>query len=302
MTFYPVFMRVCLVYAGDVADAAVRALEIRSPRATRTTCPAMTSRLGRSRRGMGARAAPDSYLVSRRLTAESIRGERIRTDLGWRPRPYDAGIRSCWRRRRPRGARARRSACLACITAAHRLSLHSCALQPVSSSWLWSGSHPGRCEATDSRGRRYESQTGRFRVLLPAPPLATSGVFKTRAGSVPEVGVETETADLVLKVEHHDLPRLACLLLPDQRILEFATSGLLDDRHGRLESEQRTFFQGHPGRTLRYARTDLGDRPEEARLVLVGQRLYIAVARADGASDAREQIARFFDSFEFWED
>jgi hypothetical protein len=149
---------------------------------------------------------------------------------------------------------------------------------------------------------RYESQTGRFRVLLPAPPRATSGVFKTRAASVPEVGVETETADLVLKVEHHDLPRLACLLLPDQRILEFATSGLLDDRHGRLESEQRTFFQGHSGRMLRYARTDLGDRPEEARLVLVGQRLYIALARADGASDAREQIARFFDSFEFWED
>ncbi|HME68818.1 MAG TPA: hypothetical protein VKM54_03015 [Myxococcota bacterium] len=148
----------------------------------------------------------------------------------------------------------------------------------------------------------YESQSGRFRVLLPAPPLPTRGTFETRAGSVPEVGVETQTAELVLKVEHHDLPLLACLVLPDQRILEFATSGLLDDRHGRLESKEPTFFQGHPGRILRYARTDLGDRPEQARLVLVGRRLYIAVARADGASDAREQIARFFDSFEFWED
>jgi hypothetical protein len=148
----------------------------------------------------------------------------------------------------------------------------------------------------------YESQTGRFRVLLPAPPLPTSGVFETRAGSVPEVGVETEAADLVLKVEHHDLPLLACLLLPDQRILALATSGLLDDRHGRLESEEPAFFQGHPGRVLRYARTDLGDREEQARLVLVGRRLYIAVARADGASDAHESIARFFNSFEIWED
>lgn len=148
----------------------------------------------------------------------------------------------------------------------------------------------------------YESQSGRFRVLLPAPPVPTSGQYKSPAGSVPEVGIETQTTDVMLKVEHHDLPLLACVLLPDQRILEFATRGLLDDRHGRLEGEERSFFQGHPGRSLRYARTDLGDRPEQARLVLVGRRLYIAVARAEGASDSREQIARFFDSFEFWED
>jgi len=148
----------------------------------------------------------------------------------------------------------------------------------------------------------YESQTGRFRVLLPAPPRPTSGVFKSRAGSVLELGVETESAGLVLKVEHHDLPRLAYLLLPDQRILEFAASGLLDDRHGRLESEAPIQLKGRPGRMLRYARTDLGDCPEEARLVLVGRRLYIALARGDGAHDAHEQIARFFDSFEFWED
>ena len=148
----------------------------------------------------------------------------------------------------------------------------------------------------------YESQTGRFRVLLPAPPLPTSGAFKSRAGSVPEVGVETQTADLALKVEHHDLPLLACVVLPDQRILEFATQGLLDDRHGRLESAEPASFQGHPGRILHYARTDLGDRLEQARLVLVGRRLYIAIARAESASDSRAQIARFFDSFEFWED
>ncbi|HBZ71593.1 MAG TPA: hypothetical protein DEP35_18455 [Deltaproteobacteria bacterium] len=147
----------------------------------------------------------------------------------------------------------------------------------------------------------YESETGRFRVLLPAAPVPTSGAFETRAGSVPEVGVETETADLVVKVEHHDLPRLACLLLPDERILEFAASGLLRDRHGRLESEEPTLFQGHPGRMLRYLRSDLGDREEEARLVLVGHRLYIALARAQG-SDAREPIGRFFDSLEIWED
>ena len=148
----------------------------------------------------------------------------------------------------------------------------------------------------------YESPAGRFRVLLPAPPLPTSDVFKSRAGSVPEVGVETQAGGLVLKVERHELPALACLLLPDQRILAFAASGLLDDRSGRLESEEPTLFQGHPARTLRYARTDLADREEEARLVLVGHRLYIAVARSDGASDAREEIARFFNSFEVWED
>jgi len=150
--------------------------------------------------------------------------------------------------------------------------------------------------------RPYESPSGRFRVLLPASPLPTSGVFETRAGSIRELGVEVETAGLSLKIEHHDLPRLACLFLSDERILDFAASGLLDDRHGRLESAEPALVQGHPGRTLRYSRTDLGNRLEQARLVLVGNRLYIVLARADNASDSRAQIARFFNSFEIWED
>ncbi|HBZ71592.1 MAG TPA: epimerase [Deltaproteobacteria bacterium] len=94
VTFYPVFMRLCLVYAGDVADAAVRALENPIAEGKAYNVPGddlSTWAFARAWRRAGGRAGlciplPLPY---RRIYS----GERIRKDLGWRPRPYEAGIR-----------------------------------------------------------------------------------------------------------------------------------------------------------------------------------------------------------------
>ncbi|HTF34694.1 MAG TPA: NAD(P)-dependent oxidoreductase [Myxococcota bacterium] len=94
VTFYPVLMRVCLVYAGDVADAAVRALE--NPVAEGKAYNVSGDDLSTwafaeawARAGARRQIRIPLPLPYRRIYS----GERIRTDLGWRPRPYDAGIR-----------------------------------------------------------------------------------------------------------------------------------------------------------------------------------------------------------------
>ncbi len=94
VTLYPVLMRFCLVYAGDVADAAARSLEnpIAENKAYNVPGDDLSAwEFAEAWARAGARRAlriplPLPY---RRIYS----GERIRRDLGWRPRPYEAGIR-----------------------------------------------------------------------------------------------------------------------------------------------------------------------------------------------------------------
>jgi nucleoside-diphosphate-sugar epimerase len=94
VTLYPAFMRICLVYAGDVAEAVARSLE----------CPVAE---GKAYNVVGddlstwefaeawARAsARHAFRIPLPLPYRRIySGERIRGELGWRPRSYEAGIR-----------------------------------------------------------------------------------------------------------------------------------------------------------------------------------------------------------------
>ena len=94
VTLYPVFMRICLVYAGDVAEAAVRSLE--SPIAENRAYNVCGDDLSTWEFAEAwARVSPRSALrIPLPLPYRRIySGERIRQELGWRPRSYEAGIR-----------------------------------------------------------------------------------------------------------------------------------------------------------------------------------------------------------------
>jgi nucleoside-diphosphate-sugar epimerase len=105
VTLYPVFMRICLVYAGDVADAAARALEspIAEGKAYNVAGDDLSTwEFARSWASVSRSALriPLPLPYRRIYSAERIRGE-----LGWRPRPYEAGIRELLAMERA-GARA----------------------------------------------------------------------------------------------------------------------------------------------------------------------------------------------------
>ncbi len=150
--------------------------------------------------------------------------------------------------------------------------------------------------------RTVRSDEGRFSVSMPASPRPVSGHEETAVGSIQESGLEVEAGGLSLKVQHHDIPRLGFMLLSRDGLLSLVVSRLMEERHARVERDEPVLVHGHPGRALRYARTDQGDRLEEAYVVLVGRRLYITTAGPADDPDARDAIARFFSSFDVWED
>jgi hypothetical protein len=156
-------------------------------------------------------------------------------------------------------------------------------------------------QAEPARGEVFVSREGRFAAAFPAEPVGERAGRQTWAGRMEAGSFEVENAGLRLRVEFHDVPRLATLVLPSGTLLDLARQGVLDDMQARDVSVERTELRGHPGLVLRY---EPGDRPgtrEECRIFLVAARLYVAFARADASGEPHEAAARFLATFEAWE-
>jgi len=152
--------------------------------------------------------------------------------------------------------------------------------------------------------RTFERPEAGFAVDLPGEPVHGTEQNESEAGPVEARAWTVETPLVALRVEHHDLPRLVVMVLTDRRLLGMSATRLLEDRKGTLQESEDWSLDGHPGLRLRYTRADRGDAVEEARLVLVERRLFIAFARvtAPEADDrsARAAVQRFFESWSVW--
>ncbi len=145
----------------------------------------------------------------------------------------------------------------------------------------------------------FRSETGRFSVRLPAPPHRSSSSQATLAGRIESAEYLVETGAVELRVELHDVPTVASLLLSDGALLERAENDLLADDRAEDERAVATQLQGHPAREVRYRLGGGDGREARALLVLVGRRLYIAVALHPPAVDDAS-VDRFFGSFAVW--
>lgn len=82
-----------------------------------------------------------------------------------------------------------------------------------------------------------------------------------------------------------------------EQILDTARDGGLSSTNGKLLSENRLTFQGHPARDIRAIAS--GNASYDNRLVVVGNRLYtLMVIDASGKYDA-ESVRKFFSSLDF---
>jgi len=147
----------------------------------------------------------------------------------------------------------------------------------------------------------FVSREGRFAADFPADPVPGRAGRDTWAGHMEEGSFELEGGGLRLRVEFHDVPRMAAMMLPRSVILDLAKDSLLSDVNARNASTTKASLHGHPGLALRY---EPGNRPgvvEEARIFLVGGRLYVAFAGAQDVEAQRETAARFLASFDAWE-
>lgn len=147
----------------------------------------------------------------------------------------------------------------------------------------------------------FVSREGRFAALFPATPQPERSGRESWAGRIDEGSFESEIDGLHLRVEYHDVPRLGLLVLSRDRLLTMARDSLLEDVEALEPRHERLSLRGHPGFALRYATRKRPDRLEEARLFLVGARIYVAFARVDEPGRQQEAAARFLASFDAWE-
>lgn len=143
----------------------------------------------------------------------------------------------------------------------------------------------------------FASRDGGFRAAFPAAPRFDDERKTTLLGSLRSRGWEVAEGSLWLRLERHDLPALAPLLLGERGLLERAKRGLVEDAAARNVREEPLEFHGHPGLRLRYEPGGHPGEQEEAHLLLLGRRLYVVFARcADASEHAAAQ--RFLDSIE----
>lgn len=147
----------------------------------------------------------------------------------------------------------------------------------------------------------FVSREGRFAAAFPAEPMHETSGRDTWAGRMEEGSYDLAGEGLRLRVEFHDVPRMASAVLPPALILDLAKDGVLSDTAAGGARVERVWLRGHPGLALRYAPGERPQSTEEARLFLVGSRLYVAFARADEPGDREQVAARFLASFDAWE-
>src|SRR5262245_24867761 len=73
---------------------------------------------------------------------------------------------------------------------------------------------------------------GRFAVELPGPPVVERDSHWTPVGSVVMTKYWLRVGDSLLAVEMHDIPPVASALISDDRILDGARDGVLNDVSG----------------------------------------------------------------------
>jgi hypothetical protein len=154
--------------------------------------------------------------------------------------------------------------------------------------------------SAESGWLHFRSERGRFAVQLPANPEEIHGTRTTLGGIVRWSEYPARRGATEFRVEHHDLPWLAKLLLSSDGLLKRATNGLVEEEDGVELSSAALSVQDYPARKVSFRVPGDQDLAGDGLLVLVGGRLYVLVAL--GPQAERDASARdgFFRSFEVW--
>jgi hypothetical protein len=138
-------------------------------------------------------------------------------------------------------------------------------------------------------------------VQLPGSPEEIRDTRATLGGTVRWTEYRARRGATELRVEHHDLPWLATLLLSGDALLKRAKNGLVEEEHGLELSSAGVSVQGYPAREVSFRVRAEQDLTGDALLVLVGRRLYVLVSLGPRAQRDASALDRFFRSFEVWE-
>lgn len=155
----------------------------------------------------------------------------------------------------------------------------------------------GPARADELAWRLFRPDGAGFEVELPGPPEHRQNDERSLLGRVKHEYYWVERAGAKLDIERHELPRLATRILSNDRLLDRIQADLMQDLGTEPTLEQRVELQGFPGRRVLYARGDPVPLPEETRLYLVGNTLFVVATGAYPPETRQPIVDRFFASF-----
>jgi hypothetical protein len=149
-------------------------------------------------------------------------------------------------------------------------------------------------------GQPYRSDTGRFEVLMPGTPEVVSTSRQTIGGRITSTEISVERDAFEFRVEYHDLPRIAEVLMSSGGILSRAKDDFLDAIRARERSSVETSVDGHPARTLSFEIPGDRELVGDGLLTLVGSRLYVVTAIHPRRDPRGGLLDRLLKTFTVW--
>ncbi len=154
------------------------------------------------------------------------------------------------------------------------------------------------CGQKTADWRDFTSTEGKFSVRMPGEPKAENNTITTDSGEIVIhlFGVPIGNTDYI--VAYSDYPAELVNSKGAAGILESARDGAINNTKGTLISDETIELNGFPGMMLVVGSPD-GNGIAQAKIFLVGNRLYQVFVAAEKDTAFSEENLAFLDSFQF---
>lgn len=142
----------------------------------------------------------------------------------------------------------------------------------------------------------FKSPQGEFSILIPGTPTKQTRSVETPSGPLEAHMFLAEQGDVAYMVAYSDYPTMVIRDRSSKLILDGARDGAVANAHGTLVRESVVSLNGNHGRELEIEPAG-GKVTIQARIFLVGHRLYQVMVLTPKGTDFTEDVRKFLDSF-----
>ena len=154
-------------------------------------------------------------------------------------------------------------------------------------------------DAATAQWKPFQSEAGRFSVLMPAPPKETQTKQRSIIGTVTNQIFTAWSGQEKFTVDYSDLPHFGVTFAGTNRIYDHTKGALLKQTLSKMSYFDDATLNGLKGKRLVYDTPPRQGYPEvtgEAYFLLLGDRLYVVHSTVP-IGDSEANAKRFFASF-----
>jgi hypothetical protein len=144
--------------------------------------------------------------------------------------------------------------------------------------------------------QEFTGPEGDFTILLPGIPKEEVQVVNSEAGDITVHLFNVPLGSFAYVVAYSDYPADLVANMGAEKLLDGARDGAVSNTRGKLLDESPVEIDGFPGRFLKVLSPD-GTGLAQARMFLVGNRLYQIFVASPKSDQDSEDIQKYLDSF-----